>query len=149
MADFSVRRAFHDLVANDATLAGLLTPSGGGTPRVRWGWVRDVTAPAAFPQLTFHLISDERLGTVDPRTGAEHFGATVMATIWTWPGNASEGRGIVAAEQIDAALRELFDGKWRSYDGVRVYCTVGPARDYPDEPDAPVRIGRPITMGVR
>lgn len=142
----SAREAFETLIANDPTMKAAVGLDPAGFTKIRWGWIRDRADQGAFPQITFHMTTDDQLGT-DPRTNEEHQDATLMVQIWSWPGNGPDN-GIVKAEEIDQALVALCNDRYHTFDGTRIHYDVGAARDYPDEPDAPVRIGRPITMGI-
>lgn len=146
MAIVSVRHAFHDLIALDATMQDLLGLKQPGFARVRYGWVAAVIEEAAFPAMTYYLTGDDQLGE-DGRTGKHYVDGELLATIWVFDGKKAR-QGIAHAEAIDARLLELCRDKWSVFQGARIHWNVGSVRDYPDEPGAPIRIARPIFAGV-
>lgn len=142
----SAREAFETLIGNDAGMQAAVGTDSAGLTRIRWGWIEAESQPGSFPQITYHATTDQHLGT-DPNTGNAHQDAQLMVQIWVWPGNGPD-RGIIKAEEIDRALVALCNDRYHTFGGQRIHYDVGPARDYPDEPDAPLRIGRPINMGI-
>lgn len=150
MAIVSAREAFHELVTTDAQMRALLGEKAPGRARWAWGWIAAEAEPAAFPQATFHLVTGELLGR-DPRTLVMHQDAQLVTNLWAWPGDEASSQGIAFLEQVDQRLVELCgDGNVtvHPFNGVRVSYRAGDVRDFPDAPNAPVRISRPIFMGV-
>lgn len=144
----SAREALHELLSTDAGMLNLLGEKAPGRARVDWGWISEESEAETFPRFTFHLTAGDLLGR-DPVTGDAFEDARVMGNMWAWPGPVGNKQGIAHLEKIDLRLRDLCEDTRHVHQGVSIWYRLGTIADFPAEPGRPIRIARPIIMGIR
>lgn len=122
-------------MTGDAGLSALLGPG----ERIIPGFPGDVLKQHEVPRLTFYAFGPAPLVKGIQRV-------RVALDEWVWPSGQTGGRPRLLA--IDARIEELFDEKGWAYRDHWIYATVGPFRDFPSAPNAPMRRHREIVLDV-
>ena len=97
--------------------------------RVIVGWPGDTLTPADLPRLTLFLVADTVI-----RPGM-HL-VRIQTDIW------APARDWTKLGDLDAQVLALFDEQHWAHQGVRLYATALPGRDFPGAPDRYLRRSR-------
>ena len=115
----------YDRARNSAEFLTLL----GSGMRVIAGWPGDTLTPADLPRITLFLVADTVI-----RPGVHQ--VRIQTDIW------APARGWDRLGDLDEQLLALFDEAHWTYQGVRLYATALPGRDFPGAPERYLRRSR-------